>query len=173
MTASQRQVVYEYALDPALLDNWKDFRYFVEKFGFHKGRLISDFPKRWRREVNRLVCERLAREDKGDVKYTKIVEMLGGLDCLLQRGRPWQPEKDWLTNAETQHEIRPFRAVVSKQNPRQKDFVLSGDDVTEDDPLFAAQTTFTVQRSAQAMADLVSPMLRWAKEMGIISNSHI
>jgi hypothetical protein len=26
-------MLYEYALEPALLNNWKDFRYFTEKFG--------------------------------------------------------------------------------------------------------------------------------------------
>jgi len=32
--------------------NWETFRYLIEKFGFDKGRLIAEFPKKaWFREV--------------------------------------------------------------------------------------------------------------------------
>jgi hypothetical protein len=48
---------YEYALKPSLLNNWKDFRYFTEKFGIAQGRLISRYPKRWKRMVYESLCE--------------------------------------------------------------------------------------------------------------------
>ena len=38
----------EYALDPELLSNWKDFRFFASQFGAAQGRLISRFPKKWK-----------------------------------------------------------------------------------------------------------------------------
>ena len=50
-------MIYEYALEPRLLNNWKDFRYFTEKFSFYEGRLISRFPKRWKRDVYALLSE--------------------------------------------------------------------------------------------------------------------
>ena len=37
-------MIYEFALEPKLLNNWKDYRYFVEKFGVQHGRLISSYP---------------------------------------------------------------------------------------------------------------------------------
>jgi hypothetical protein len=44
-------------LKPSLLNNWKDFRYFTEKFGIAQGRLISRYPKRWKRMVYESLCE--------------------------------------------------------------------------------------------------------------------
>jgi hypothetical protein len=39
---------YEYAIEPrAIGSSWATFRYIIEKFGFDKGRLISEFPRRW------------------------------------------------------------------------------------------------------------------------------
>jgi hypothetical protein len=46
-------MLYEYAVEPrAIGSNWETFRYVIEKFGFDKGRLISDFPhSKWCDEV--------------------------------------------------------------------------------------------------------------------------
>jgi hypothetical protein len=45
-------MMYEYAVEPqAIGTNWQTFRYVIEKFGFDKGRLISEFPKHWFRDV--------------------------------------------------------------------------------------------------------------------------
>jgi hypothetical protein len=41
----------EFALDPDLLSNWQDFRFFASQFGTSQGRLISRFPKHWKRLV--------------------------------------------------------------------------------------------------------------------------
>jgi hypothetical protein len=45
------RMIHEYAVDPALLNNWERFRYLTEKFGVCRGRLISRFPKRWKAMV--------------------------------------------------------------------------------------------------------------------------
>jgi hypothetical protein len=35
---------FEYAVEPhAIGSNWQNFRYLIEKFGFDRGRLISQF----------------------------------------------------------------------------------------------------------------------------------
>ena len=41
-------MLFEYAVEPqAIGSNWQNFRYLIEKFGFDRGRLISQFPKAW------------------------------------------------------------------------------------------------------------------------------
>ena len=40
-------MLFEYAVEPVLLNNWPSFRYFYEKFGVPQGRLISRYPKHW------------------------------------------------------------------------------------------------------------------------------
>ena len=41
----------EYALDPELLSNWRDFRFYISQFGASQGRMISRYPKHWKRLV--------------------------------------------------------------------------------------------------------------------------
>lgn len=155
-------MIYEYALEPALLNNWKDFRHFTEKFDFYQGRLISCYPKRWKR----MVIESLS--EKGPNR-TKIVERLKKLDDrMLPGGREWRPEKDWLTNAEIAHGEGPFRAILAKDNPRGHNCVLLGDEVEEDTPLFRIEEAPSTRRLPQEVVNLVRPVLQIAKEILLI-----
>ena len=158
-------MIYEYALEPSLLSNWKDFRYFTEKFGFSEGRLISRYPSRWKK----MVIESLSETG---LNRTKIVERIRKLDDrMLPRQHEWNPEKDWLTNAENEHEERPFHAILAKENPHGKDFVLEGDNVEDATPLFKIEGTPTIPRSARRMATLVGPVLQCAKEILLIDSN--
>lgn len=44
-------MLYEYAVEPELLNTWERFRYFIEKSGVSQGRFISRYPKAWKRMV--------------------------------------------------------------------------------------------------------------------------
>ena len=168
-------MLYEYALEPALLSNWKDFRHFTEKFGFSEGRLISRFPKRWKGTVHDLLSKCDVHECS-EMQLKRVEELLFGEDSdgrtfddrMLARQHEWNPEKDWLTNAEIEHGKRPFCAVLAKENRGGKNFVLEGDSVEDDTPLFHVEKTPSVPRSADKMAELVGPVLRYAKEVLLI-----
>jgi hypothetical protein len=147
-------MIYEYALEPALLNNWKDCRYFLEKFGVPKGRVISRYPRKW----ERMVVDSLA--NCGDVEKQKIVEALVGLKrYLLPRHHEWNEQLDWLSNAETEHGKRPFHAVIAASNPRSQEFVLEADDLSEDNTLWRLPNLPPVQRVAMDMAQRVGPLL--------------
>src|SRR5215475_2003038 len=104
-------MIYEYALEPSLLSNWKDFRYFTEKFGVARGRLISRYPRRWKK----MVYESLAA--CGEIERKQIEERLLRLDDrIMKRQASWNPQLDWLTNAEIEHLQRPFHAILAKIN---------------------------------------------------------
>ena len=61
----------EYAVEPqAIGTDWGTFRYLIEKFGFDRGRLISEFPRKWLREVYR------ASTGFTDIQRTYLVEVL-------------------------------------------------------------------------------------------------
>jgi len=105
-------MINEYTLEPSLLSNWKDFRYFVENFGVSYGRLISRYPKQWKR----LVYESLSH--CGDVERKKIVEALARIDDkLLPRINDGDNQKVWLLNAEAEHGRRPFHAIIAHEKP--------------------------------------------------------
>ena len=171
-------MLYEYALEPALLSNWKDFRYFTEKFCFSEGRLISCFPEGWKKAVHTLLSKCDVRECS-EMQLKRVEALLFGEDLdgrtfddrMLARQHEWNPEKDWLTNAEIEHGKRPFRAILAKENPRSKDFVLEGDSVEDDTPLFKIEGTPTIPRSARRMATLVGPVLQCAKEILLIDSN--
>jgi hypothetical protein len=153
-------MIYEYALEPALLNNWKDFRYFAENFGVPKGRLISRYPRHWKR----MVYESLAA--CGEIDRKRIEEGLLKLDDrLMKRSGSWNQQLDWLSNAEAEHAQRAFHAVVAGSNPRNREFVLEADGLSEANPLWRLPNLPPVQRVATDMAQRVAPLLCFARRI--------
>src|SRR5215475_10033311 len=102
-------MIYEYALEPVLLSNWKDFRYFTEKFGVAQGRLISRYPKRWKK----MVYEALV--GCGEIERKRIEDRLQTIDDrMVKRQHEWNSQQDWLPNAGAEHARRPFHAILAK-----------------------------------------------------------
>ncbi len=156
-------MIFEYAVEPILLNNWKDFRYFTEKFGVPNGRLISRFPKKWKR----LVYEALA--ECGEIERKRIEEGLRQLDArMLKRQHDWDSQFDWLTNAETEHLKRLFHAILAKTNRNQRAFVLEGDRLDETEPLWNTRRSRIIPRKAREMAACVAPLLRWSRRLMFI-----
>lgn len=157
-------MIKEYALDPSLLRNWKDLRYFLETMGVTQGRLIARYPKRWKA----LVYEGLS-EEIGDVERKRIEERLSTVNEKLfpRRGR-WDDQVSWLENAEAEHSRAPFAGIVSLNNPRSNPSVLLGDEVHEGSEAWAATTQIEVRRDPKVMADSVAPLLRNSQEIVFI-----
>ena len=151
----------EYALDPALLTNWKDFRYFTEKMGAEQGRLISRYPKRWKR----LVYDGLD-ESIGELERKRIEEALRNInDKLLSRSGDWSNETGWLENAENEHKRTAFSAILSINNPRNHPHVLVGDETYDGVDAWNAITQLEVEREPEAMAKAIAPLLRYSREL--------
>ncbi len=158
-------MIHEFAVDPALLNNWERFRYLTEKFGVCHGRLISRFPKRWKA----MVYDGL--NSVGEIERKKIEIYLGRIDEKMQvRAQPakWDSAKSWLPNAEEEHARQSFHAIVAGANPRKNDRVLTYDDLSEDTPLWAVPREKVVFRDAISLADAVSPILRIAKNVILV-----
>ena len=71
----------------------------------------------------------------------------------------WNPQHDWLTNAEAEHLHRPFHAILAKANPNQREFVLEGDGIDATHPLWNVGITCVIPRTAREMAACVAPLL--------------
>lgn len=153
-------MINEYALEPSLLNNWKDYRYFVEQFGISKGRLISRYPKPWKR----MVYEALA--GIGDREKKQIEEALRHIDDrMVARIHEWIPSMSWLANAEAEHRRRPFHAIIARDNPDKNSAVMKGDDIDETNSLWKNNTEIIVAREAHAMAQAVGPLLRISRDI--------
>jgi len=152
-------MVYEYALEPDLVATWcnrLDFRYFVTKFGLGEGRMVSRYPKPWKR----LVWEAFKSGDDMDRKRIEEIIIRIAERMIIRRDYHWDQEKPWLINAENEHQRCPFHAVLARTNPNKHHYVLIADDLGEESStLWVVQRGLTVQRKAVDMAAAVYPML--------------
>lgn len=164
-----------YALDPDLMTNYADFRFFVSCFGFDKGRLIAEYPNKWKRRIYESL--------QGSPMDKKRIEIaLGRIDSRLakQKGRSFDKERSWLDNAIAQNAINPFHAIVSRQfsqkfvanliNADHIDDTLAYEQLEQDDPrlLWRAPTSKVILRDAKEMASEISQLLSTSKHIRFV-----
>ena len=136
-------MLYEYALEPKLLNNWDKFRYYYEKMGVSHGRLISRYPNNW----IRLVYESL--DDCSDLDRKRIEERLKEIKGKLKpRDNEWRDDLDWLKNAVAEHERIPFRAIIASESLDEVPLVLNDSMLDENEPLWKSVTDRVVPRTA-------------------------
>ena len=155
-------MIHEYALEPRLVATWgnrQDSRYFIEKFGLGQPRIVSRYPKRWKR----LVWD-VFRSDN-DLERTRMAELLARLSerMVARRNYMWQPERTWLENVQKEHERAPFRAILAKANPTGHPSTLVAEELDDGTTLWATTRGLTIARSANEMAAAVAAMLRIAE----------
>lgn len=156
-------MIHEYALDPALLDNWERIRYYTEKFGHEKRRHISRFPKRWKK----MVWDGLGTV--GDIERKRSEVYLSHIDRLLVgKDRAYNGDLPWLDNAEQEHRRKPFKAVLSTQNPRGHEVVVPNHEFSESHPLLCFPVQERVTRTPIALAEFLTPILAGASKVLLI-----
>lgn len=159
-------MIHEYALEPTLLNNWKDFRYLVEKFGVSQGRLISRYPKRWKKQVYESLT------GCGIIERKRIEQSLVDIDRrMIARTGDWDSKLNWLSNAEIEHTKRPFHAIVAKDNPRNQDFVLEAESLSDSNPLWNIPRCQIIPRTALAIAECTRTLL-WASQEIMFVDPH-
>jgi hypothetical protein len=153
-------MLHEYALDPFVLSNWPSFRYFYEKFGVAHGRLISRFPKKWKKMVYE------ACGGCGDIERKRIEEKLRDIDAkLLPTGRSYDGNLAWLNNAEVQHRLQPFHAIIANENPRQVNEILIANDIDENMLLWKVPREIRVPRKAADLTKCLATLLQNSTEI--------
>lgn len=156
-------MIYEYALEPALLTEISVCRQIVNSLGIPKGRLASQFPEHWEDLVH------VALADAMPVQKKRIEEMLIRLrNRMFPRMHLWDDQLDWITNADQEHKVKPFRAIVSTSNPGKRPYILSEADMDDNNQFWKADTTITIRREAGIMASAVQLLLESAKEVILV-----
>ncbi|MBX2990106.1 MAG: hypothetical protein KF749_02950 [Bacteroidetes bacterium] len=154
-------MVFEYAIEPASISNWQDFRYVVDHCGVHNGRIIAEYPEKWKRVVYR-ACKKACKE----IELKRIEERLHTIgDRLCKTDRHYSETLDWLANAEQAHKAEPFHAIVSYQNPRSHPNILIAKDLSEETPLWNTPRQRNVQRKAEPMAAAIGRLLQMSTEI--------
>jgi hypothetical protein len=157
-------MIYEYALEPELVATWSDRRigrYFIEKFGLGQPRVVSRYPRAWKR----LVWEAFAGGN--DLDRKRMEELLARLCEVMVKRRAgvWTQSQTWLANAEAEHARSPFHAILARQNSRKHPRVLIADDLDERATHWDLPRGVTVGRTAASMAATVKSMLRAAESV--------
>lgn len=136
-----------FAIEPEAIDNWKDLKYALEKFGYSKGLLIARFPKPW----PRLVIEACERSGVGDVERARIVEKLRQAqnDRLVRMGLPFDGD-DWIANAK-QDGVRERLSAILVRDKHDAERFHSLAEVEE--ALFENRRDVQVKRSDKALAE--------------------
>lgn len=156
-------MIYEYAVDPNCLCDWHRLRQIADGVGVPRGRLLADYPNAWKKTVMQLLSGKLPVERaRLESQYQRIKPH------LIPSHRPFDPDRDWLLNAETVHEGLPFRAIVAADNPRTKPQVLKIDDLNETIELWRTSPTIVVAREAASMADQIRFLLQLSREVVMV-----
>jgi hypothetical protein len=156
-------MLHEFALDPEVMTSWPTVRFLSNMFGVEHGRLISRFPKKWQKLVIE-ACDR--RPELMPVEKKTIIEKMLQLGLkTVSTGRSYDPTKGWLENAETEHILRPFRAIISSTNPRRHRFILDVEDLDEAVGLWNVPREGKVSRNAQAMASCLTLLFQMSRSI--------
>lgn len=161
-------MIKEFALEPeAITASYRDFCYFTEKFGVSQGRVISEFPKKWRR----MVCDSAQRTHGGKVELTKIIERLKSFkgDIVFDSARPGgDGNKEWIERALDEHGRQPFAAIIARENPTAHAEVLVAADLDDSDLRFQAGGQRHITRTAAEIVDCVGLLLGASKTVKLI-----
>lgn len=159
-------MLFEYAVEPELVATWADpraGRYFIDRFGIGTPRLVSRYPKSWKRLVWK-AWEASGKRGAGETgrqrrRMETLIQHLSA--AMVERRHPdWDADRSWVENAVDQQVA--FHAVLARLNPAGGPRVLVADELDESTPRWAAQHGATVPRRAEAIAKAVGSMLRIA-----------
>lgn len=154
---------HEYAVEPqAIGSSWDTFRYVIEKFGFDKGRLISQFPSYWLRSVYQSTGSLPPMQKKrievalNQAKKNKIVRF----------DRPYDDSTEgWLENALTEHLRKPFHAIIAAANPKSLEAVVSTDDLDEYHALMVIPHECAVPRDVDSISAALQNLLHFGSRI--------
>jgi hypothetical protein len=161
-------MIYEYALEPELVASWhspEDFRFFVDKFGLGRGRIITKFPKGW----VKLVWESVA-PTAGDMARKRLEELLMRFtERMIRRvGTSYDGNAAWLLNAESEHLRQPFHAILARTNPRRSAVVLLPDHLNDRNVLWVVKTDCVCARTAAGLENAIDSVLRCCSMVAFI-----
>ncbi len=158
-------MIREFAVEPeAIVSSYRDFSYVVEKFGVCEGRVISRFPKTWKR----LVYEAAQARHQGKVEGKKIEERLRGLsdEVLIAMSRP-AGTGGWIEIALAEHQRQPFDYLITNA-PQGIAEAVPVETLDGEHPCLQITREISIPRESEAMASACAFLLKTAKVIKII-----
>lgn len=162
-------MLFEYAIDPTVITDLKSLIFIANKFGVPHGRLISRFPRQWKKMVND-ACAAQPKRDKKRIE--EILRKMAQEKTIIASARQYDANQTWLENAEQQQSLQKFHAIIANNNPNEREDVLIYEtiqtELEENIPLFKVQRNQSIPRTPEALAISVSILLQNSREIFFI-----
>lgn len=164
-------MIYEFALEPELVATWhdrKEYLFFQEKFGLRTGRIVSSYPKKWKRLVwKAFKSGPHANNESAEKRMEALLSDL--TETSVKRRNTFEEITIWLERAEAEHEQRPFHAIVARDNPRSKKEVIPTTElISEGHCCWNVAENPSTPRNAMELATTVAPILRTCEHIVFI-----
>lgn len=155
-------MIREFAVEPEALSRFNPVWQALEQFGVAHGRLISEYPKRWLRQVYEATahCPHVERS-KLEIRLAQLRRKV----VRFRRNRPADPNLTWRQNAHTEDLATPFYAIVQSNNDEKHERVLSPYDLHDDNALWRVQTQDKVERTPAAIAAIIAPLAKISRHL--------
>jgi len=164
-------MIYEFALEPNLVARWHDrneYLFFDEKFGLRARRIVTAYPRNWKRLVWEAFGKSPAAADQNaQMRMTELIQHLW--QNSVRRPATFPEIASWLARAEAEHSERPFRAIIATINPRNREFVITGRELVETGhALWSIPDRHPTPRNAAEIANAVLPLMQLCRHAVII-----
>jgi hypothetical protein len=155
-------MINEFAIEPEALSEINMVWQALEQFGVPHGRLISEFPRRWMRDVYDATsgCPPIQRS-KLEIRLQRLRSKL----VRSRNGRKPDPAHTWRQKAHAEDANEPFHAIIQLNNDEGHERVLTPLDLTDDNAIWNVATERPVPRTPTALAEALGPLGRISKEL--------
>ncbi len=156
-------MIYEFALEPELVARWcdrKEYLFFDEKFGLRSRRIVSAYPKKWKKLVWAAFSGgAFANDQNAQMRMTELVQYFW--QNSIKRLSTFSEIIVWLERAEAEHAERPFHAILARDNPRKRSFVIAANDLIENGhELWKIPDFDSTSRNYAEIAKTISPLIQ-------------
>ena len=167
-TLLNTDMIADCAVEPEVMARWEYFQSLHGDFGVGQGRLMCEFPNKWRR----LVLERATELEEQGINTARQAAML--LDQfqhgafrrgLVASGRTFPSDLKWRIAAQTT--MPPFDLIIQSENPSNASELKAGEFLRLVPP-FARSRQTEVRRSASDLIACGWPCFRRCKELYLV-----
>ena len=166
----------EIAVEPTVIQSWRDFQLVWGLVGFSKGRLIAGFPERGPNQMTReqgwawRVLESVKASEIGSAKRVQTCLETYAKFKILKKGRAFDHAESWNFNAAKEHRRLPFAALIESGTACDTCRCSLDDLQDEKCPtcLKDDQHVMSLPKQPSDLASGMLPMLRCAKELRFV-----
>tara|TARA_Y100001970_G_scaffold293725_1_gene442653 strand:+ start:4467 stop:5354 length:888 start_codon:yes stop_codon:yes gene_type:complete len=156
-------ILKEYALEPSVIDTIENAKYWFSLFGLDKGRQISRYPKKWKKEVYRSVENSWKTKKYVEERLLKMHS-----NVLRKNNRVWNNQLNWVENAIVENNKKNFDAIIAKQKIEGSKNLHAAEEIDDTHPCLNATHMVPIKRDLDGVTSWVTPLLEQANRLAFI-----